>query len=354
MHNIEIVRFDSFGGGDTPPPGTNPPTIPAALVRTALTDARSLHPDIVHRTVALSIQRASTKTAQLRLERLARVVMSADPRVTDPRAVWASNWAGLSLAGVELLDRAITTTWKAPSTRNAMRDSIRAVLRESLNAGLFTHDQATPLLNAVRPEKTSRDPEKQARGHIPHHTVEDVFKELANDHTITARRDALAIALMVGAGLRRAEVCAVRFTDLDERRERLTVRGKGDTVRDVPLAPGTRRALDAWIEVRGTEPGSLVTPLSHSTPRTPLIGRTLSTNTVAQLVTNRFGPTIRPHDLRRTFTGNLLDSGADLSIAAQVLGHSSPATTAGYDRRGFTARRAAVERLYVPFQDAHE
>ncbi|MEV0573173.1 site-specific integrase, partial [Micrococcus luteus] len=67
--------------------------------------------------------------------------------------------------------------------------------------------------------------------------------------------------------------------------------------------------------------------------------------------TRRFGDDVKPHDLRRTFTGNLLESGADLSVVSKVLGHVSPATTAGYDRRGQVARLAAVEKLHVPLED---
>lgn len=64
-----------------------------------------------------------------------------------------------------------------------------------------------------------------------------------------------------------------------------------------------------------------------------------------------FGDDVKPHDLRRTLNGNLLESGADLSVVSKVLGHVRPATTAGYDRRGQVARLAAVEKLHVPFED---
>lgn len=77
----------------------------------------------------------------------------------------------------------------------------------------------------------------------------------------------------------------------------------------------------------------------------------MATNTVAQAVTRRFGDGVQQHDLRRIFSGDLLESGADLSTVSKIFGHVILATTAGYDRRGQATRLAAVEKLYVPVEE---
>lgn len=337
------------------------PRVPREVVTRALDDARSQSPQLVSRAVTLSVARGSEKTARLRLERLARVMMAAQPNIIDaddPSAaalkVWGSDWSNATVEVAEALDRAIVQRWDSPATRNAMRDAVRAVFRESLNAGILTHNQATPLLNALRPEKLVRDEEKQARGHVPADRVAEVFKALARDPELTARRDAALIALLVGAGLRRTEVTVLNLDDLDARQETVLVHGKGNTVREVPLAPGVRRALHGWLEARGNARGPLLNPVSRTKPREALTRSRIATNTVAQLVARRFGDDVAPHDLRRTFTGNLLDEGADLSVVSKILGHTNPATTAGYDRRGIAARRAVLDGHMVPFEEAVE
>ena len=57
-----------------------------------------------------------------------------------------------------------------------------------------------------------------------------------------------------------------------------------------------------------------------------------------------------PHDFRRTFITELLDTGADVITVSRLAGHADPATTAKYDMRGEEVKRLAVARLKVPYR----
>lgn len=67
-------------------------------------------------------------------------------------------------------------------------------------------------------------------------------------------RNAALVALMVGCGLRRAEVCALEWTDIVERGGRVVVElvGKGERRRTIPMPEWVRGYVEEWRMECGT------------------------------------------------------------------------------------------------------
>jgi integrase/recombinase XerD len=166
------------------------------------------------------------------------------------------------------------------------------------------------------------------------------------------QRNAAALALLYGAGLRRAELCALDLAAVELATGTIRVAGKGRVERLVYVPAGAVAAVADWLEVRGREPGPLL--WAAAADRRTLEARAMAPSAVYSLcsrVAARAGiPPFRPHDLRRTWAGDLLDAGLDLATVQALAGHRNVQTTAGYDRRAERTKMRARDLLLVPYR----
>jgi site-specific recombinase XerD len=257
----------------------------------------------------------------------------------------------------------------APSTANKMLSAMKGVLKACFRLGYMTADERDRASD-VAPVRGTRLPPGRS---IPRGELSSLFEVCAReaeDPKLRARgvRDAAMLALLYVGGLRRTELASLKLRDYDAETGTLRVRGKGNKERPVYAEGGADLLLDRWLGLRGVgEPG---TEPGAASPDDPLFlpvrkdGRvqhvdphgerkvSLSDQAVYKMVKRRYREAnvkeISPHDFRKTFVGDLLDAVGDLSVAQKLAGHSDPATTARYDRRGERAMRRAAGHLHVP------
>lgn len=236
----------------------------------------------------------------------------------------------------------------AVSTANKHLSALRGVLKEAWRLELIDaadYQRAADVTNG----RGSRLP---AGRHVDLGEVSALVAACCADPNPAGSRDAAMLAVSFGAGLRLSELTGLTMTNLNADTGELTVRGKGNKERTAWLTGGALSTLNDWLTVRGPAPGALFCPIRKG-------GKIVIRPFTGQAVYARFnrraqdaGLSLRfsPHDGRRTWIGNLLDAGADISTVQQMAGHVSVSTTQRYDRRGELAKRSAAQLLHFPWQ----
>ena len=147
----------------------------------------------------------------------------------------------------------------------------------------------------------------------------------------THRDRAMALAMLLG-GLRSAEVRGLLLCDADMGRRRLRVIGKGGKERHVPVDRAFFAELAAYLRLE--RPPGLVTPECFVVLRGPTAGQPVTEAGLRSLFRRHraaSGATrVRPHRLRHTYGTELAAAGIDLLALRELMGHSSPETTASY------------------------
>jgi site-specific recombinase XerD len=170
-------------------------------------------------------------------------------------------------------------------------------------------------------------------------------------------RDRAMATVFFYAGLRLSELAALEMADVEisARRGRLKVRtGKGDAYREVPLNSASRRALDEWFEARTDQLAALAHADGGDAEETALwlsrTGKPMSSRAVDMVVRRLAAEAklvLSAHVLRHTFVTNLIRSGADVVLVAEIAGHRRLDTTRRYSLPSQADKDAAVEAVLV-------
>ena len=256
-------------------------------------------------------------------------------------------WGSLRYSHTQAIRALLASTCGAP-TANQRLAALRGTLKAAWRLGYMNSDEYQWAVDfeLVRAEK----PDQAAGRALGMGEIMALVASCA-DGSAQGHRDAAILAVAYACGLRRSEIVNLDLEHFSAGAGVLTVAGKGGKTRTVPIQNGARGALGDWLAVRGSEAGPL---FWHVKKGGAPVNRRLTPQAVYVIFAEHAAAagveSFSPHDLRRTFAGDLLDAGADISTVQKMMGHSSVATTAGYDRRGERAKQDAAKKLHFPYQ----
>lgn len=145
---------------------------------------------------------------------------------------------------------------------------------------------------------------------------------------LTDLRDKALLEMLFSTGLRVSELCSLD-RDLDLSRDEFSVRGKGEKVRVVFLAPEAKAALKMYLGKRTDMSEAMF--VSHSKAESDrLTPRSVERIVARRAVEAGIGKRVTPHVIRHSFATDLLEGGADLRSVQALLGHAHIATTQVY------------------------
>jgi len=173
--------------------------------------------------------------------------------------------------------------------------------------------------------------------------------EFSND--FVGLRDKLVLELLYGTGMRLAELIGLKIGDINLYNNTLTVLGKRNKHRVIPINKSLVEAINTYLKYREevvleneeNRDNHYLILTDNGTQAYPMFIQRLVKRYLS-LVTSLEQRS--PHILRHTFATHLLNRGADLNAIKDLLGHSSLAATQVYTHN-------TIEKLKKVYQKAH-
>lgn len=170
------------------------------------------------------------------------------------------------------------------------------------------------------------------------------------------RRDLTLMATLYDTGSRVQELINIKIRDIRlTKPATITLTGKGNKQRSVPIMDNTRNLLDAYMKENNLlDNGKQDHPLFYNSKRHPFtrpgITYILEKYLKQAKKANKeiiFPNKIHPHMVRHTKAMHLLEAGVNLIYIRDLLGHVNVSTTDVYLRANSEIKRKALEEVYV-------
>jgi site-specific recombinase XerD len=247
-------------------------------------------------------------------------------------------------AVTRFLDHIETERSNSPTTRNCRRAAIRSFFKHLLRNDL-AHSQQYMRVLAIPAKKARQRPATYLE-------VQDarLIIGMPDKRTHEGWRDYTLLLFLYNCGARVSEAAGLRWDDLQLAAPRqVRLRGKGRKERRLPLWPETANALH---RLRGMARSTDQQCVFVNRYRQPLtrdgIAYVLTKHAAAAAQANPAlqRKRITPHVLRHSCAVALLQSGTDVTVIRDYLGHASVATTGRYIMTNLQMKRDAMQAFW--------
>jgi site-specific recombinase XerD len=217
----------------------------------------------------------------------------------------------------------------APSTINVRLAAVRRLAHEAADTGLLSPELAA----GIGRVKGAKRLGVRIGNWL---TVEQSRTLLAESGAggLRGKRDRAILALLIGCGLRRAELVGLGLEDFQVREEHWVIAdliGKGKHIRTVPVPVWAKRAVDEWSDAAKISTGALFRRVGKLEK---IWGAGLTPKAIWHIVKGAAKradiKNLAPHDLRRTCARLCHLAGGELEQIQFLLGHASVQTTEHY------------------------
>jgi integrase/recombinase XerC len=148
-------------------------------------------------------------------------------------------------------------------------------------------------------------------------------------------RDHAILELFYSSGLRLAELVGLDFNTLDLANGTISVTGKGNKTRIVPVGSHAITAIQTWLSVRTTIAKPDQNALFITKQGNRITPRAIQYRLKEWAIKQGINSDVHPHMLRHSFATHVLQSSGDLRAVQEMLGHANISTTQVYTHLDF-------------------
>ena len=174
--------------------------------------------------------------------------------------------------------------------------------------------------------------------------VTQLLEGLADDPL--SLRDSAMMELIYSSGLRLAELASLDVDSVSRAQPTITVTGKGNKQRVLPVGSKARQAIVAWLAVRDDWANDHEPALFVSSRGVRISHRSIQARLEIRAKQVGLNQRLHPHMLRHSFASHMLESSGDLRAVQELLGHADISTTQIYTHLDFQHLAAVYDKAH--------